>query len=177
VIRPADANEVVEAWRAAIRHRGGPVGLVLSRQDLTTLDRSRYASATGLHRGGYVLADAPGGTPRVVLLATGSEVEIACAAYERLCRDGIAARVVSMPCLEYFAAQPRDYRDSVLPPSVVHRIAIEAAAPQSWYRWVGDRGVVLGIERFGASAPYQRIYEEFGLTADRLVQQAKTLLG
>jgi transketolase len=176
VIRPADATEVVEAWRAAVRHRGGPVGLVLSRQDLATIDRSKYAPSAGLHRGGYVLADAPGGKPSILLLATGSEVEIALAAYERLRQDGVAARVVSMPCLEYFAAQTPDYRDSVLPPSVHRRIAIEAAAPQSWYRWVGDRGVIMGIERFGASAPYQRIYEEFGLTAERLVRQAKTLL-
>jgi transketolase len=177
VIRPADATEVVEAWGAAVRHRSGPVGLVLSRQDLATIDRSKYAPAAGLHHGGYVLADAPGGKPSILLLATGSEVEIALAAYERLRQDGVAARVVSMPCLEYFAAQTPDYRDSVLPPSVHRRIAIEAAAPQSWYRWVGDRGVVMGIERFGASAPYERIYEEFGLTAERLVRQAKTLLG
>jgi transketolase len=177
VIRPADATEVVEAWRAAVHHQGGPVGLVLSRQDLPTLDRSKYAPAAGLHRGGYVLVDAPDAHPHIVLLATGSEVEIACAAHERLSRDGIATRVVSMPCLEYFSAQPREYRDSVLPPSVPYRIAIEAAAPQSWYRWVGDRGLIMGIERFGASAPYHRIYEEFGLTADRLVQHAKALLG
>jgi transketolase len=176
VIRPADATEVVEAWRAAIRHRGGPVALVLSRQDLTTIDRSKYGPATGLHQGGYVLADAPGGRPRIILLATGSEVEIACAAHERLVREGVAARVVSMPCLELFAAQPREYRDEVLPPAMPLRIAIEAAAPQPWYRWVGDRGRIMGIERFGASAPYQRIYQEFGLTADRLVQEAKALL-
>lgn len=177
LIRPADATEVVEAWRAAVRHRGGPVGLVLSRQNIATIDRSSFAPAAGLHRGGYVLADAPGAKPAVVLLATGSEVEIACAAYERLSRDGVPTRVVSMPCVEYFAAQPRDYRDTVLPPAVPHRLAIEAGVPQPWYRWVGDRGVVVGIERFGASAPYQRIYEEFGLTAERLVREAKTLLG
>jgi len=177
VIRPADATEVVEAWRAAVRHLGGPVALVLSRQDLPTIDRTRYAPAAGLHQGGYVLADAPDGRPRVVLLATGSEVEIACAAHVGLGREGIAARVVSMPCLEYFAAQPREYRDRVLPPSVPLRIAIEAGAPQSWYRWVGDRGSIMGIERFGASAPYHRIYEEFGLTADRVVQRAKALVG
>jgi transketolase len=111
----------------------------------------------------------------VLLLATGSEVEIALSAYERLLLDGVAARVVSMPCLEYFAAQPRDYRDSVLPPSVPHRVAIEAAVPQPWYRWVGDRGAIIGIERFGASSPYQRIYKEFGLTVERVVAEAKLL--
>ncbi len=175
VIRPADPTETAEAWRAAIRHEHGPVALVLTRQKVSVIDRAKFASASGLHRGAYVLADAPGGEPQVLLLATGSEVEIALGAYERLLMDGVAARVVSMPCLEYFAAQPRDYRDSVLPPSVLHRVAIEAAAPQPWYRWVGDRGAIIGIERFGASSPYQRIYKEFGLTVDRVVAEAKLL--
>ncbi len=129
--------------------------------------------------GGYVLADAPGGggTPTVVLMATGSEVELALAARERLAGEAIAARVVSMPSLELFALQPREYRDAVLPPAVTARIAIEAASPQSWYRWVGERGVVMGIERFGASAPYQRIYQEFGFTVENVVKKAKELLG
>ncbi len=175
VIRPADPGETVEAWRAAIRHAGGPVALVLTRQKLAVIDRTKYGAAAGLHRGGYVLADAAG-TPRVILLATGSEVEIALAAYERLKSEGVPARVVSMPCFEYFSAQPAQYRDDVLPPGVPLRIAIEAAAPDSWYRWVGDRGVILGIERFGASAPYQRIYTEMGLTADHLVAEARRLL-
>jgi transketolase len=175
VIRPADPTETAEAWRAAIRHEHGPVALVLTRQKVSVIDRAKFGSAAGLHRGAYVLADAPGGEPQVLLLATGSEVEIALSAYERLLMDGVAARVVSMPCLEYFAAQPRDYRDSVLPPSVLHRVAIEAAAPQPWYRWVGDRGAIIGIERFGASSPYQRIYKEFGLTVDRVVAEAKLL--
>ncbi len=112
----------------------------------------------------------------MILLATGSEVEIALAAHEQLTRDGIAVRVVSMPCLEYFAAQPAAYRDQVLPPAVTRRIAIEAAAPQSWWRWVGERGVIVGLEHFGASAPYQRIYKEFGLTAERLIAEAKALV-
>lgn len=140
------------------------------------IDRAKYGGAAGLHRGGYVLADARGKPPRVILLATGSEVEIALAAYERLTDDGFPARVVSMPCFEFFAAQPAQYREEVLPPGVPLRIAIEAAAPDSWYRWVGDRGVILGIERFGASAPYQRIYKELGLTADRVVAEARRLL-
>ncbi|MGH7614848.1 MAG: transketolase [Gemmatimonadales bacterium] len=175
VIRPADPNETAEAWRAAIRHEHGPVALVLTRQKVSVIDRTKFAAAAGLHRGAYILADAPGGEPHVLLLATGSEVEIALSAYERLLMDGVAARVVSMPCLEYFAAQPRDYRDSVLPPSVPHRVAIEAAAPQPWYRWVGDRGAIIGIERFGASSPYQRIYKELGLTVERVVAEAKLL--
>jgi len=176
VIRPADPTETAEAWRAAIRHERGPVALVLTRQKVSVIDRARFASAAGLHRGAYVLVDAPGGEPQVLLLATGSEVEIALSAYERLLVDGVAARVVSMPCLEYFAAQPRAYRDGVLPPSVSHRVAIEAAAPQPWHRWVGDRGAIIGIERFGASSPYQRIYKELGITVERVVAEAKILV-
>ena len=176
VIRPSDPTETMEAWRAAIRHERGPVALVLTRQKVTVIDRSRHAAATGLHRGGYVLAEAPGGQPEVMLLATGSEVEIALVAFDRLGTEGVRARVVSMPCLEYFARQPQAYRDEVLPPAVTQRIAIEAAAPQSWYRWVGERGVIMGIDRFGASAPYQRIYREFGLTVENVVTQARALI-
>jgi len=178
VIRPADPTETVEAWRAAIMHEGGPVALVLTRQKLAVIDRAKYAPAAGLHRGGYVLADAArgGDAPQILLLATGSEVEIALAAHEQLNREGISARVISMPCLEYFAAQPASYREEVLPPAVTRRIAIEAAAPQPWWRWVGEHGVVVGLDHFGASAPYQRIYKEFGLTAERLVAEAKALV-
>jgi len=175
VIRPADASEVVEAWRAAILQKGGPVALVLTRQKVSVVDRSKYAPAAGLHRGGYVLADAPGGKPEVVLMGTGSEVELVLGAYEKLKADGRRLRAVSMPCLEYFAQQAQSYRDSVLPPGVP-RVAIEAAAPQSWYRWVGEGGTILGIERFGASAPYQRVYQELGLTVDRVVDAAQRLL-
>ena len=170
VIRPSDATEVVEAWRAAITHRNGPVALVLTRQKVAVVDRTKYAAATGLHRGGYVLADSR--DPDVVLMATGSEVELILGAYERLKAEGKRPRAVSMPCLEYFARQSDDYRNSVLPAGVP-RIAVEAAAPQSWYRWVGDQGVIMGIERFGASAPYQRIYREFGLTVDGIVAEAR----
>ena len=174
VIRPSDATEVVEAWRAAISHRNGPVALVLTRQKVGVVDRTKYASATGLHQGGYVLADSV--NPEIVLMATGSEVELILGAYERLKADGRRPRAVSMPCLEFFARQPQECRDSVLPPGVP-RIAVEAAAPQSWYRWVpGDQGVIMGIERFGASAPYGRIYQEFGLTVDAVVAQARTLV-
>jgi len=173
VIRPSDPTEVVEAWRAAITHRDGPVALVLTRQKVAVLDRTKYAPAAGLHQGGYVLADSP--NPDVVLMATGSEVELILGAYERLKADGRRPRAVSMPCLEYFAAQSQDYRDSVLPPGVP-RIAVEAAAPQSWYRWIGEHGVIMGIERFGESAPYQRIYKEFGLTVDDVVAEARALV-
>jgi len=175
VIRPADATEVVEAWRAAILHERGPVALVLTRQKVSVVDRSKYAPAAGLARGGYVLADAPSGKPNVVLMGTGSEVELVLGAYEQLKANGQQPRAVSMPCLEYFAHQPQAYRDSVLPPGVP-RVAIEAAAPQSWYRWIGEGGTMLGIERFGASAPYQRIYKELGLTVDAVVAAATRLL-
>jgi transketolase len=171
VIRPSDPTEVVEAWRAAITHRDGPVALVLTRQKMAVVDRAKYAPAAGLHQGGYVLADSP--NPDVVLMATGSEVELILGAYERLKADGRRPRAVSMPCLEYFAKQSQEYRDSVLPPGVP-RIAVEAAAPQSWYRWTGEHGVIMGIERFGESAPYQRIYKEFGLTVDDVVAEART---
>ena len=176
VIRPADPTETAEAWRAAIRHVGGPVAIVLTRQKVSVIDRGKYAAAAGLHRGGYVVADAADGKPRVVIMGTGSEVELVLGAYERLTAEGVAARAVSMPCLDWFAKQPQSYRDSVLPPHVPARLAVEAAAPFSWYRWVGDRGAILGIERFGASAPAPRIYQEFGLTVDNVVKRAKELL-
>lgn len=172
VIRPADPNEVVEAWRAAITHRHGPVALVLTRQKVGVIDRSKYASAAGLHQGGYVLAGAD--NPDLVLMATGSEVELILAACEKLTADGRRPMAVSMPCLEYFAKQSDTYRNSVLPPGVP-RIAIEAAAPQSWHRWVGENGVIMGIERFGASAPYQRLYTEFGLTVEAILAEAELL--
>lgn len=176
VIRPADPTEVAEAWRAAIKHHDGPVAIVLTRQKVNVIDRRKYAAAAGLHRGGYVVADASGGKPRVVIMATGSEMELVMSAYEKLTAEGVAVRAVSMPCLEWFAKQPHSYRDDVLPPDIPARLAVEAAAPFSWYRWVGERGAILGIERFGASAPYQRIYQEFGLTVDNVVKRAKALL-
>jgi transketolase len=177
VLRPADATEVVEAWRAAIQHPGGPVALVLTRQKVSVIDRTRYAPATGLRRGAYVLADAPGARPALILMGSGSEVELILAAYEQLTAAGVAARAVSLPSLELFATQPQEYRDAVLPPAVHARLAVEAASPGPWYRWVGDRGAVLGLERFGASAPYQRLYQELGLTVERVVRRARELLG
>ncbi len=172
VIRPSDPTEVVEAWRAAILHQRGPVALVLTRQKLPVIDRTKYAAAAGLHQGGYVLAGSTHSD--VVLMGSGSEVELVLGAYEKLLAAGRRPMAVSMPCLEYFERQPRSFRDSVLPPGVP-RIAIEAAAPQSWYRWVGETGVVIGLERFGASAPYQRVYQELGLTVDRIVAVARDL--
>ncbi len=176
VIRPADATETVEAWRVAILSHSGPVALVLTRQKVPVIDRAKYSPANGLRLGGYVLAEAPGGRPAIVLLASGSEVDIVLGAYQRLAAEGIAARVVSLPSMELFARQPREYRDAVLPPAVPVRLAVEAAAPQPWYRWIGDHGVVMGLERFGASAPYQKIYHELGLTVENVVQRAKELL-
>jgi transketolase len=177
VIRPADAAETAEAWRTAIAHRGGPVALVLTRQKLTVLDRQVLAPAVGLARGAYVLAEASGEAPRAVLLASGSEVDLALAARATLEAGGVPTRVVSAPSLELFAAQPAAYRDQVLPPGVPCRVAVEAAHPQPWYRWVGDHGAVVGLTRFGASAPYQRVYEELGITAAAVAERARALLG
>ncbi len=176
LIRPADASETAEAWRVALKHRKGPVALVLTRQKLSFIDRTKYAPAGGLARGAYVLADTPGGKPDVVLMSSGSEVALVLDAQKKLEADGIRARAVSMPSHELFARQDETYRNSVLPKGV-KRIAMEAAHPMSWYRWVGDDGVILGIERFGASAPADRIFTELGFTVDRIVDTAKKLVG
>ena len=175
VMRPADATETAEAWKLALKHKDGPTCLVLTRQKLGFIDRTKYASATGLHKGGYVLADAPAGKKAdVVLMSTGSEVALIMQAAEKLAAEGINARVVSMPSLELFGRQSAAYRASVLPEGVP-RVAIEAAHPMCWYRWVGSNGVVLGIERFGASAPFETIYKELGLTVDKLGEAARSL--
>jgi transketolase len=176
LIRPADASETAEAWRTALKHKKGPVALVLTRQKLPFIDRSKYASASGLARGAYVLADTPGGAPQVVLMSSGSEVGLILDAQKTLEAGGIRARAVSMPSHELFARQDQAYRDSVLP-KAVKRIAMEAAHPMSWYRWVGDDGVIIGIDRFGASAPAATIYEHLGITAARMVETAKQLVG
>lgn len=176
LIRPADAAEVVEAWRIALTHTSGPVALALTRQKLAFIDRAALGSdVADAARGGYILAGGDGEAD-VVILSTGSEVALALEARERL-RDehGIRARVVSMPCHEIFARQPETYRNGVLPPNV-KRVAIEAAHPMSWYRWVGTDGAVIGLERFGASAPYEKIYEGLGITADAVVAAARHLL-
>jgi transketolase len=175
VIRPADASETAEAWRSALKHREGPVALVLTRQKLAFIDRGKYGAANGAARGAYVLADASGGTPQVVLISSGSEVALILEAHKKLSAEGVRARAVSMPSQEIFARQDEEYRNSVLPPDV-KRIAMEAAHPMSWYKWVGSDGVVLGIERFGASAPAARLFTELGMTVDRIVDTAKGLV-
>jgi transketolase len=176
VIRPADAGETVEAWRVAINRQHGPTALALTRQTVPFIDRERFAPAVGLAMGAYILSDAVDQTPDVILIASGSEVQLALDAQERLASLAIRARVVSAPSLELFAQQSRAYRERVLPAAVQHRIAIEAAHPTPWYRWVGDGGEVMGLDGFGSSAPYQRIYQEVGLTADRVVTQARAML-
>ncbi len=176
LIRPADANETAQAWLAALRNRHGPTALALTRQGIPTLDRDRYASAEGLHRGAYVLADLGDGDPALILMASGSEVAIIVAAGEQLVKEGLAVRLVSFPSWELFEQQDPSYRDSVLPPEVTARISLEAAVPLGWERWVGDQGRAIGLNRFGASAPYQVIYEQLGLTPDRIVTEARTLL-
>ena len=176
LIRPADASETAEAWRVALKHKEGPVALVLTRQKLSFIDRTKYAPAAGLARGAYVLADAPGGAPEVVLISSGSEVGLILDAQKKLEAGGIRARAVSMPSHELFARQDESYRNTVLPKGV-RRIAMEAAHPMSWYRWVGDDGVILGLERFGASAPAATIYTQLGITVDRMVETAKKLVG
>jgi transketolase len=175
VIRPADATETAEAWKVALRHTDGPVCLVLTRQKLGFIDRKEFASAEGVAKGGYVLAEATGGEPQVVLLSSGSEVALVMTAREKLQASGIRARVVSLASHELFAAQSKEYRDSVLPPEIP-RVSIEAAHTMSWYRWVGSNGVVLGIDRYGASAPYETVYSELGLTVDKVVESARAVV-
>ena len=176
VLRPADASETAEAWRVAMTHERGPVALVLTRQKLGLIDRTVYGAAAGVARGAYVLAEADGGAADVALLSSGSEVAIALEARQRLAERGVRARVVSMASHELFARQPQAYQDEVLQPGVP-RVSIEAAHPMSWHRWVLPHGVALGLDRFGASAPYQRLYEELGLTVDKMVEAAVTVSG
>lgn len=172
VIRPADANETTQAWKVALEKRDGPVVLVLTRQNLPVYERSKMGDATGLAKGAYVLSDADKVYPDVILIGAGSEVQFAVEAQAKLAQQGIAARVVSMPSWELFKKQSDEYRDSVLPPSVTARVAIEAGVPQGWGQWVGPHGSVIGLERFGASAPYKTIYEQLGFTTDNVVLRA-----
>ena len=175
-LRPGDANEVVEAWRVILRLRHEPLALVLSRQALPTLDRDHYAPASGLARGAYVLADAEGGTPDVLLLATGSEVGLCVDAYEQLKAEGIQARVVSMPSWELFEQQDRPYQDSVIPPEVTARVSVEQASTLGWDRYVGLAGYSIGMRTFGTSAPLKELQKKFGFTADSVVAEAKKQL-
>ncbi len=176
VLRPADANETVEAWRAAITHRSGPVALALSRQKLPVIDRARFAPAAGALRGAYVLADPPEHPPRAILIATGSEVALALEAWERLAAEGIPTRVVSMPSWELFEAQPPAYRESVLPPPLRQRLAIEAGCQLGWLRYVTEEGDTLTLDRFGASAPGEVLFRELGFTVEEVVRRVKRLL-
>ncbi|HRN54277.1 MAG TPA: transketolase [Gemmatimonadaceae bacterium] len=169
VLRPADAQETAEAWRVALKHRTGPSALVLTRQKLPLIDRSTHAAASGLAKGAYVLMDAPDGqTPKAVIIATGSEVEVALKAQAELAAKGVANRVVSMPSMELFAQQPKEYQASVLPEGI-RRVAVEAAHPMSWQRWVGADGAIVGIDGFGASAPAPKLFQEYGITAQAVV--------
>jgi transketolase len=176
VIRPADANETAAAWRVALEREDGPVALLLSRQNVPVLDPAEVASADGLEQGGYVLWES-GETPAIILIATGAEVGATLAAAKELAAGGTAARVVSMPCMELFEDQPQGYRDAVLPPEVTTRLAVEPGASMSWWRWVGTQGAVLGLDRFGASAPGTTVLEKFGFDAAGILARARELLG
>jgi len=172
-LRPGDANEVVEAYRCIMALRREPAVLVLSRQPLPTLDRSKYASAAGVARGAYILADAPDGKPAVILIATGSEVALAVEAHEALTAEGVSSRVVSMPSWDIFEHQPREYRDAVLPGDIIARVAIEQASTFGWERYVGTTGQVIGMQTFGASAPLKALQKEYGFTVEKVVDAAR----
>jgi transketolase len=176
VIRPADANEVTEAWKVAISRRHGPTALILTRQAIPVLDRAIYAPATGLQKGAYVLADLGDAEPELILVASGSEVSLITSAGERLASEGINVRLVSFPCWELFAEQDEDYRMQVLPPKIKNRLAVEAAVAQGWERWVGESGDIICVERYGASAPYKTIFEHYGLTVENVIQHAYELM-
>ncbi|MGH9593885.1 MAG: transketolase-like TK C-terminal-containing protein, partial [Bryobacteraceae bacterium] len=176
MFRPADANEVAETWRVILPLRHEAAAMALTRQAVPTLDRTRFASAAGVARGAYVLADAPNGKPELLLLATGSEVSLAVAAYEQLEKEGIHARVVSMPCWEIFDRQDAAYRDSVLPPEITARIAIEAASTFGWSQYVGREGRIIGMRTYGASAPIKDLLRKFGFTSEAVIAAARELL-
>jgi transketolase len=176
VLRPCDAAETAEAWRFALTKKRGPVAIVLTRQAVPTLDRKSFAPSGGFHRGAYVLLDPKEGKPNVILLASGSEVHIAIEAAKKLELEGASPRVISFPCWELFDVQPEVYRAQVLPPEISARVAIEAGVTQGWHRYVGEKGEIVGLNHFGASAPYRTLYEKFGLTADKVVEDALRLL-
>ncbi|MGH8117013.1 MAG: transketolase family protein, partial [Rhodanobacteraceae bacterium] len=177
VLRPGDANETAEAWRVAIETSDRPTVIALSRQNVPTLDRDKFASAEGVRKGAYVLLDAPAGAPELIVIGTGAETDLAAKAVEKLQAEGIRARAVSMPSWELFEQQDQAYRDSVLPPNVHARLAVEAGCRQGWERWVGDHGSGVGVNKFGASAPGDTVLEKYGFTVDNVVAKAKALLG
>jgi transketolase len=173
-MRPAEATETAEVWRIALENKSGPSALILSRQGVPTLDRERYASAEGVHKGAYILSDV--GEPQVILVGTGTEVQMALEARAILAREGVRARVVSMPSWELFQKQSTAYKESVFPAAVTARVAVEAGVTLGWERYVGSQGKMIGIDHFGASAPYKTIYEKFGLTAEAVAEAALTLI-
>jgi transketolase len=174
-LRPSDANETAQAWRYAVQH-DGPVALILSRQNTAIIDREIYASAEGLSQGAYVLADLGEDPPDLILMASGSEVDLIVKAGERLAAEGINLRLVSFPSWELFIKQDQAYQDSVLSPTIKNRLAVEAGTTLGWHRWVGDQGVVIGIDRFGASAPGEVVMAEYGLTVANVIEKALALL-
>jgi transketolase len=176
-LRPGDANEVVEAYRIIMQLRHKPAVLALSRQPLPTLDRGKYASARGVAKGAYVLADAPGGKPEVILIASGTEISLAVQAHEKLASEGIRSRVVSMPSWDIFDHQSQEYRESVLPPSVKARVAIEQGSTFGWERYLGEAGRVIGMKTFGASAPLRELQKKFGFEPEGVMATVKELLG
>jgi transketolase len=176
VLRPADANEVLEAWRVIMNLHHEPVALMLTRQDVPTLDRNKYALASGLAQGAYILADSPDGQPDVILIGTGSEVSLCVAAYEQLKSEGMKARVVSMPSWELFEQQEQAYRDQVLLPAVTARVAAEQASTFGWAHYVGPTGAIVGMTTFGASAPLKVLQKEFGFTKERIVEATRQQL-
>jgi len=176
-LRPGDANEVVEAYRYILQLRHQPAVIALSRQPLPTLDRTKYAAASGVAKGAYVLADPPGGKPEVIFIASGSELSLAAEAHEQLVSEGIRSRVVSMPSWEIFESQPQEYRESVLPPKITARVAIEQASTFGWERYVGTGGHVIGMKTFGASAPLKELQKKFGFEPEQVIAMAKHLLG
>jgi transketolase len=173
-LRPADAAESAEAWLFALNNRHGPTGLVFTRQKVPTVDRTKMAAAKGLRQGAYVLSDAP--NPKAIIIATGSEVQLAVAAQETLAKEGIATRVVSMPSMELFAQQPAEYRESVLPKAITARVSVEAGVTLGWERSIGDRGIAIGVDRFGASAPDKTLLEKYGLTAAKVAEAVRSLV-
>jgi transketolase len=176
VLRPGDANEVTEAWKIAVQQQHGPTTLVLTRQALPTLDRTKYAAASGVAKGGYVLADAPGGKPQVILIGTGSELSLCVDAHDKLKAEGIKARVVSMPSWEIFERQDAAYKESVLPSDVTARVSVEMAATFGWERYTGSKGRNIGMRRFGASAPLKDLLKYFGFTVDKVVEEARAAI-
>jgi transketolase len=175
-VRPGDANETAAAWAGALERRDGPTALALTRQKLPTLPGTARLAREGVARGGYVLREAKGGAPKLILIGTGSELQLAFHAAEAVEADGIPTRVVSLPCWERFETQDQAYRDSVLPPDARKRVSVEVGVPLGWERWVGDEGAIVGLDHFGASAPAGTIFEHFGFTTDRVADVARKVV-